>query len=646
MKVIPQPTYDLPPELFKPNYSMPRKETFNAIQEDAKPNWDSDFASLSTSSGSSIRSASPTPTVQTITESLYMSLLTEKHGRVVNATNPTYAMAADGLEVQTETYRLGYEHQLCKFLLSYHFGSDLYIGPVGEVLAKDLDANPGGDKMIMDFGTGTADWAIDMAIRFPHVQVLGIDLSPIQPDPAGIPVNCRIEVDDLNLDISHYYNTSSLVHIRNLVAGIRDYPALISQATHCLIPGGLLHVFEIDFDLYHTAHVDSVVKYPKNPKNPDYSASAHWMACLRTAMQNKRVNCEVGHNLKQWISEHQMLDLVEHHDAFLPVFSLFPDTTRENKIHNELAKMASSDFAQYICNARPLLLDQFSVTFMDGLEQQVHAELRSPLKQLYDHFFTRFATDGNVDVFAFDQRGWGKTACDEMHKSPDGAYGLTNRKHQLNDLEFFLKREMARVGPHRPIFLFGHSMGGGLVLSFGSSTDGLPASTTISRVTGIIAAGPLVKQTQPTPAPLRWILALLSWFVPWMSFHTDVPYNHLTSDPKKNAEAQLDSMMKPFATIGCINDILAAGDHLAATGYQSWPSTLPLLIVQGSADQMCSPTASKAFFEAVPLSSDNKKYITYEGSYHENHNEPKFWMQEVDDIIQFMKDCIANAAKL
>ncbi|KAG8890022.1 hypothetical protein FRB98_001457 [Tulasnella sp. 332] len=563
---------------------MPRKETFNAIQEDAKPNWDSDFASLSTSSGSvssssggsstapssiysqSIRSASPTPTVQTITESLYMSLLTEKHGRVVNATNPTYAMAADGLEVQTETYRLGYEHQLCKFLLSYHFGSDLYIGPVGEVLAKDLDANPGGDKMIMDFGTGTADWAIDMAIRFPHVQVLGIDLSPIQPDPAGIPVNCRIEVDDLNLDISHYYNTSSLVHIRNLVAGTET----IQLSSH---------------------------------KPP----TALFLAGF---------------------------------------FTLFPDTTRENKIHNELAKMASSDFAQYICNARPLLLDQFSVTFMDGLEQQVHAELRSPLKQLYDHFFTRFATDGNVDVFAFDQRGWGKTACDEMHKSPDGAYGLTNRKHQLNDLEFFLKREMARVGPHRPIFLFGHSMGGGLVLSFGSSTDGLPASTTISRVTGIIAAGPLVKQTQPTPAPLRWILALLSWFVPWMSFHTDVPYNHLTSDPKKNAEAQLDSMMKPFATIGCINDILAAGDHLAATGYQSWPSTLPLLIVQGSADQMCSPTASKAFFEAVPLSSDNKKYITYEGSYHENHNEPKFWMQEVDDIIQFMKDCIANAAKL
>lgn len=61
-------------------------------------------------------------------------------------------------------------------------------------------------------------------------------------------------------------------------------------------------------------------------------------------------------------------------------------------------------------------------------------------------------------MVAFDQRGWGKTACDEENRSPDAAYGLTNRKHQLTDLEFFLKKEMARVGPKRPIFLFGHSM--------------------------------------------------------------------------------------------------------------------------------------------------------------------------------------------
>ncbi|KAG9009796.1 hypothetical protein FRB94_013590 [Tulasnella sp. JGI-2019a] len=326
----------------------------------------------------SSRSVSPAPTVQSITESLLMSLSYEKHGRVVNATNPTYAMACDGDEVRRQSH----EHRLYKLLLSNLFGNDLYIGPVEEVLEEDTDLAE--DKMVMDFGTGSADWAIDMAVRFPHVQVLGIDLSPIQPEASALPMNCRIEVDDLNLDISHYYNTSSLVHIRMLAAGIKDYPGLIDQATQCLVPGGLLHIFETDFRPYHSAHVDALMsKPPKNPRNPEYSASAHWLGCLSTAMHRKMANCDAGPNLKRWIGEARDLEPVEYHDAFMPMFAIFPDTTWENKMYNEIARMLSADFVQYISNARPLLLDQFSIIQMDALERQVHLELQKPRKQLW-----------------------------------------------------------------------------------------------------------------------------------------------------------------------------------------------------------------------------------------------------------------------
>lgn len=39
-------------------------------------------------------------------------------------------------------------------------------------------ANP---KRILDIGTGTGIWAIEMAEQYPDAQVIGIDLSPIQP---------------------------------------------------------------------------------------------------------------------------------------------------------------------------------------------------------------------------------------------------------------------------------------------------------------------------------------------------------------------------------------------------------------------------------------------------------------------------------
>ena len=34
---------------------------------------------------------------------------------------------------------------------------------------------------ILDIGTGTGIWAIDMADRYPQAEIVGTDLSPIQP---------------------------------------------------------------------------------------------------------------------------------------------------------------------------------------------------------------------------------------------------------------------------------------------------------------------------------------------------------------------------------------------------------------------------------------------------------------------------------
>lgn len=53
-------------------------------------------------------------------------------------------------------------------------------------------------EQILDIGTGSGIWAIDMADQYPNCQVLGTDLSPIQP--TWVPPNCKFEVDDLEQD--------------------------------------------------------------------------------------------------------------------------------------------------------------------------------------------------------------------------------------------------------------------------------------------------------------------------------------------------------------------------------------------------------------------------------------------------------------
>lgn len=74
----------------------------------------------------------------------------------------------------------------------------------------------------------------------------------------------------------------------------------------------------------------------------------------------------------------------------------------------------------------------------------------------YTRIHPRFAQNG-ITLFTYDQRGFGKTAMDEEHKSKSSAYGKTNGKDQLEDIEWavgYVKKEY----PELPVFLMGHSM--------------------------------------------------------------------------------------------------------------------------------------------------------------------------------------------
>lgn len=70
---------------------------------------------------------------------------------------------------------------------------------------------------IADMGCGTGQWAIDVGDTYPAAEVIGIDLSPIQPD--WTPPNVKFEVDDVEDDWTWPENHFDVIHEQLLIAG-------------------------------------------------------------------------------------------------------------------------------------------------------------------------------------------------------------------------------------------------------------------------------------------------------------------------------------------------------------------------------------------------------------------------------------------
>jgi SAM-dependent methyltransferase len=128
---------------------------------------------------------------------------------------------------EVEQDRLDLQHHL--FLLT--FDGKLALAPIEEM--------PGGIHNVLDIGTGTGIWAIDFASAFPSADVIGTDLSPIQP--AFVPPNCRFEVDDAE-DEWVYSHKFDYIHGRMLASCFSSHVKVFESAFRFLRPGGWLEM--------------------------------------------------------------------------------------------------------------------------------------------------------------------------------------------------------------------------------------------------------------------------------------------------------------------------------------------------------------------------------------------------------------------
>ncbi|KAH8696635.1 putative TAM domain methyltransferase [Talaromyces proteolyticus] len=102
-----------------------------------------------------------------------------------------------------------------------------------------------GIQRILDFGTGTANWALEVAELFPHVEILGSDLSPIQPIYS--PSNCKFFIDDVESEwVYSPLESFDFIHGRAMAGSIGDWDQLLRRIHTHLKPGGWVELQEFE----------------------------------------------------------------------------------------------------------------------------------------------------------------------------------------------------------------------------------------------------------------------------------------------------------------------------------------------------------------------------------------------------------------
>ncbi|KIV95132.1 hypothetical protein, variant [Exophiala mesophila] len=169
---------------------------------------------------------------------------------------------------------------------------------------------------ILDIGTGTGIWAIQIGDLFPSAVVIGNDLSPIQP--RWVPPNVTFEVDDVESEWQ-YSRSFDYVHSRYMAGSVADWPRLMSQCYNHLTPGGWVE-FQ-DFDLHNYSQDNSI---------PPDNKVLEWYNLLMEGCERIGRTASPGQHLESWVRDSGFTNI--HHKTFKLPLGAWPKDERMKRV--------------------------------------------------------------------------------------------------------------------------------------------------------------------------------------------------------------------------------------------------------------------------------------------------------------------------
>lgn len=231
----------------------------------------------------------------------------------------------------------------------------------------------------------------------------------------------------------------------------------------------------------------------------------------------------------------------------------------------------------------------------------------------YEHWAERFVAK-KIVLISFDLRG---------HGHSEGKQGsIPSYARLMNDIDIFLERVHQNF-PEKPVFLYGHSMGGNLVLNYAISRN--------PEVNGFIVTGPWLRLVKELSGLVRGPVRVLRWIFPEIVVPSGLDARGLSHDQKVVEAYITDPLVHGRISLRMYFSIHDAGRNAISLASRI---KHPLLVMHGAEDPVCDPRATEAL---VDHTTGDTTLKLWEGLYHEIHNEPEkdevfaeiySWMQQ------------------
>lgn len=221
-----------------------------------------------------------------------------------------------------------------------------------------------------------------------------------------------------------------------------------------------------------------------------------------------------------------------------------------------------------------------------------------------------------------DYRGHGRAAGRRGHVGQFSEY--------LDDLETFIARARERH-PGLPLFILAHSHGGLVTASL------LLSERAPQKIAGVVMSAPYFR-LRIEPSRFQLFQAnVVGKIIPFLPLKNPLTVDQLTRDSGMKDWSEKDTLRHHVVTPKWFTESTAAQEALRA---KSGNFTLPLLVVQGDADPVVVPEASRTFFEAAQ--SKDKTFVNVPEALHEVLNEVDR-AQTIETITTWITERAARA---